>query len=64
MNNVKSGNDNLNATQQKNANETKIVTRMGGKSAPNNREARTSIPTYDRSSVKKVQTGMRGLKRN
>ena len=64
MNNAKSNNDNQALGEPKSTGETKSATRMGGKSAPNNSEARASIPTYDRSSVKKVQTGMRGLKRN
>ncbi len=65
MSKDKQGHDDLAAAvQRKGAAETDGPTRMGGKSAPNVSEARASIPTYDRASVKKVQTGMRGLKRN
>ncbi len=40
-----------------------IVTRVGGPPPPTKAELRASIPTYDSSLIKKIETGKKAIKK-
>lgn len=51
------------AVQQKIAAGMDIVTRIDGKPAPTKAELRASIPAYDPSMIKRVETGKKTIKK-
>lgn len=60
----RSGSNSYKATQQKIARGMDLVTRVDGKPAPSKAELRASIPTYDPSMIKKVETGKKAIKKS
>lgn len=59
----RSGSNAYKAVQQKIAAGMDIVTRVDGKAAPTKAELRASIPAYDPTMIKRVETGKKTIKK-
>ena len=63
MGKARAGSNAYKAVQQKIAGGMDIVTRIDGTPAPSKAELRASIPDYDPSMIKRVETGKKTIKK-